>query len=89
MFKALFFIECAPAGAKASIDLAHEMTCSGRLPFVPHPGMQLSVSHDGDYFTVETVFWKVDVPDVLEVFFREDMHHDEEYFARQGWEAVR
>lgn len=88
MFKALFYIECVPAGLKAGQMDAEEMTCTSPLPFVPHPGMSLSVTKEGDFLTVQDVYWKKDEPDVVEIFFQADMRHDVDYYMRQGWELV-
>jgi hypothetical protein len=89
MFKARFFINCVPTGLDAVQMDEDEMTVEGELPFVPHGGMRLSVTNEGDYLKVEEVYWKADEPEVLEVFFESDRTRDRKYFAKQGWKQLR
>ncbi len=41
------------------------------IPFVPHEGMAIKVTEDGDYLTVGNVYWSLNRPDLLDIGLRE------------------
>jgi hypothetical protein len=65
-----------------------EMVAVATMPFVPLIGMQLAVMPDGDFFTVESVFWAAGAPEELEVFLEVGgsmPDQDAAFLERQGW----
>lgn len=79
-----------PASPDAIHD-AEDLVIEIDLPFVPVVGMELKVTQEGDFLTVQQVMWAIDKPDVLEVFVEApddgaDLRPYDEMIA-QGWRA--
>lgn len=62
-----------------------EFYCTGKLPFVPHPGMMIAPMKGDDLREVEIVYWLADAPDRLEVHFKWSDMNSPGLMRRCGW----
>jgi hypothetical protein len=85
--KATCHFWCAPSTPGAD-HAAEDIRITVFLPFMPARGLDLKVTPEGDFYTVEDVFWDISAPDEVEVFFREPEEGELaqwESMREQGW----
>lgn len=87
MFRGKFFIDAVLPEPHPDGYEAVTMTLAVSIPFLPSPGLMLSLVKDGDYFKVDDVYWSAEAPGAVEVFLEEaaNIEHGIEYFEAQGW----
>lgn len=59
-------------------------TKGGVIPFIPVLGMELDCG-DGDFRTVENVYWREEKPDEVAVYFEDETARPLSYWTRGGW----